>query len=171
MIKEGVDLEEDKAVAGKMPDTIVDFLIHMPMFDSLCVEELEIVSKQMKAVEVDAGEVVFREGDRGDFVCFVVDGSLEVLKQAGTGDPVVLSRLRRNSSIGEMAVIDEFLRSATVKAITKSTLVLLSRRAFDRILNDQPIIAINMLKGISRLLSLNLRKTSSRLADYMLPLS
>ena len=164
-------MEEDKPFAGPMMDTIVDFLIQMPIFDSLTSEELEIVSEHMNTVEVNEDEVVFREGDRGDSVCFVFEGSLEVLKQTETGNSVVLTRLRRNSSIGEMAVIDEFARSATVKSITKSTLVTLTREAFERILEDHPSIGTNILKGLSRLLSLNLRKTSSRLADYMLPVS
>ena len=163
-------MKEDKVSARKMSGAIVDFLIQMPMFDNLSINELDIVSKHMNVINVYKNKEVFREADKGDYVCFVVEGSLEVLKQTEKGKSVVLTRLRRNSSIGEMAVIDEFPRSATVRSVTKSTLVTLSRASFDRISDDHPRIGIKILKGISRLLSLNLRKTSSRLADYMLPL-
>ena len=163
-------MKESKLSSRKMSETIVDFLIQMPMFDNLSINELDIVSKHMNVVNVYKNEDVFREADKGDYVCFVVEGSLEVLKQTEKGKSVLLTRLRRNSSIGEMAVIDEFPRSATVRSVTKSTLVTLSRTSFDRILEEHPKIGIKILKGISRLLSLNLRKTSSRLADYMLPL-
>ena len=163
-------MEEGKTFTSKMSATIVDFLINMPMFDSLSINELNIVSKHMNVIRVDPDEVVFREDDKGDYVCFVVEGSLEVLKQTEANKSVVLTRLRRNNSIGEMAVIDEFSRSATVRAVTQSILVTLSRMSFGRIIEDYPKIGIKILKGISRLLSLNLRKTSSRLADYMLPL-
>jgi CRP-like cAMP-binding protein len=143
----------------------------MLLFDSLSSNELDIVSKHMNVVTIDQDEVIFREGDKGDYVCFVVEGSVEVLKQTGESKSVVLNRLRKNSTIGEMALIDEYSRSATVRVVTQSTLVTLSRTSFDRIIEDHPRIGIKILKGISRLLSLNLRKTSSRLADYMLPLA
>jgi CRP/FNR family cyclic AMP-dependent transcriptional regulator len=45
------------------------------------------------------------------------------------------------------------------------------RESFDLLLEENPQVGIKILKRISRLLSLNLRKTSSRLADYMLPLA
>ena len=69
-----------------------------------------------------------------------------------------------------MAVIDEFPRSATVKARTKSTLLTLSRDNFNYIVEGHSSVDVKILKGIASLLSMNLRKTSSRLADYMLPL-
>ena len=150
---------------------VVDSLIGMPMFDKLSIKDLGLISQHMNVIDIGAGEIVFREGETGDYVCFVVDGQLEVIKKTENGKEVPLCKLRRNSSIGEMAVIDEFLRSATVRALTKSTLVTLTRKAFNRILGEHPLIGIQILKGISRLLSLNLRKTSSRLADAMLPLS
>jgi len=150
---------------------VVDSLIEMPMFDKLDIQDLSLISQHMNIIDVHAGEIVFREGETGDYVCFVVDGQLEVIKKTENGKEVTLCKLRRNNSIGEMAVIDEFLRSATVRALTKSTLVTLTRKGFNRILGEYPLIGIQILKGISRLLSLNLRKTSSRLADAMLPLS
>ena len=163
-------MKEGNVSGRKMSGAIVDFLIQMPMFDNLSINELDVVSKHMNVINVYKDEEVFREADKGDYVCFVVEGSLAVLKQTEKGESVVLTRLRRNSSIGEMSVIDEFPRSATVKSVTRSTLVTLSRVSFDRILEDHPKVGIKVLKGISRLLSLNLRKTSSRLADSMLPL-
>ena len=71
----------------------------------------------------------------------------------------------------DMAVIDEFPRSATVRARTKATLLMITRGHFDTVPEEHPRIGIKVLKGITRLLSQSLRKTSSRLADYMLPLT
>ena len=164
-------LSEPLELSSRISRPVVDSLIGMPMFDKLSIKDLDVISKHMNLIDVEPGEIVFNEGDAGDYVCFVVEGHLEVIKKADNGQEVALCKLRRNSSIGEMSVIDEFLRSATVRALTKSSLVTLTRKAFNRILGEHPLIGIQILKGISRLLSLNLRKTSSRLADYMLPLS
>jgi|GEM_PF-251246 CRP/FNR family transcriptional regulator, cyclic AMP receptor protein len=163
--------DEPLELSSRISRPVVDSLIGMSMFDKLSVKDLDAISKHMNLIEVEPGEIVFNEGDPGDYVCFVVKGHLEVIKKAENGQEVALCKLRRNSSIGEMAVIDDFLRSATVRALSTSSLVTLTRKAFNRILGEHPLIGIQILKGISRLLSLNLRKTSSRLADYMLPLS
>ncbi len=130
-----------------------------------------MVAAHMNFMDLNAGEVLFKEGEKGDYVCFVAEGSLDVLKKSEKGHYVTLATLLRGRSIGEMAVIDDFPRSATVRARTPAALVILTRKKFELILDEQPAIGVKILKGISRLLSQNLRKTSSRLADYMLPLS
>lgn len=160
-----------KTIDSRIADAIIDFLIDIPIFDTLNPDELKIVSKYMTFMDFKPGEIVFDEGEKGDYVCFVAEGSLNVLKKNVVGKQVVISGLTRGRSIGEMSVIDDFPRSATVKAKTKSTLIILGRKGFDQILDQHSKIGVKILKGMSRLLSMNLRKTSSRLADYMLPLS
>lgn len=160
------------AAGGVITQTIIQFLIlNIPILARLKDKELKIIIKYMNLIEVIPGETVFKERDTGDYVCFVVDGTLDVVKKSETGESIVISTLSKGGSIGEMAVIDELPRSATVKARTKSTLITLSQENFNYILAEHSTIGVKVLKGIARLLSMNLRKTSSRLADYMLPLS
>jgi CRP/FNR family cyclic AMP-dependent transcriptional regulator len=166
------DLKMEESSAGLISKAIVDFLIlNIPIFSRLKGEELSSVEQYMKILDVIPGEIVFEEGDRGDYVCFVVEGSLEVEKKTESGESIVISSLSRGRSIGEMAIIDDLPRSATVKAKDKSTLLTLSREDFDYLLAKHPDIGVKILKGLARLLSMNLRKTSNRLAEYMLPLS
>jgi len=154
-----------------MSQAIIEFLIlNIPILGTLKDKELMVIEKYLNFIELTPGEIVFEEGDPGDFVCFVVEGSLDVVKTSETGEDIVISTLSKGRSIGEMAVIDDLPRSATVKARTKATLLTLSRENFEYILSEHSNIGVKILKGIARLLSLNLRKTSSRLADYMLPL-
>jgi len=153
-----------------MTETIVDFLIGIRLFDKFQADELGIVARYMNFIEINKGEILFKEGDKGDYVCFVADGTLEVVKQAVTGESVVITELSRGRSIGEMSVIGDFPRSATVKALGEAKLIVLTQRSFESLLEEEPKIGIKVLKGISRLLSLSLRDTSGRLADHMLPL-
>lgn len=164
--------DHDKSVKK----TIADFLSIFTFFETLTVEELGIVAEHINLVELKPDKVLFKEGDRGDCVFFVVEGELDVIKESVSGrklgiDRVVITTLSRGRSIGEMSVIDKTPRSATVKARTKSTLVGLGLDGFDYLCEQHPRIGIKILKGISRLLSMNMRKTSSRLADYMLPVN
>jgi len=153
-----------------LSNAVIDLLIDIPMFDQIKSDDLKILARHMNFMDFEPRETIFSEGDKGDFVCFVTKGSLDVLKKSEKGKDVVIASLGRGRSIGEMAVIDDFPRSATVKANTKSTLIILTRKGFDDLNDQHPHIGVKLLKGLAKLLSMNMRKTSSRLADYMLPL-
>lgn len=163
--------EQKSASDKKMTEFIIDLLINIPLFDAITADELRLMVPYMNYVEAKAGEVIFSEGDRGDYICFVAEGRLEVLKNNEHGEKVVISTLSKGRSIGEMAVVDDYPRSATVRARTSSVLVTLPRGGFETVLSKHPAIGVKLLKGLARLLSLNMRKTSSRLADYMLPIT
>lgn len=158
----------------KMEEAITDFLIHFPFFDRLSRDELDLVANHIRIVELDPEEVLFKEGDKGDGVFFIVEGELDVIKEPrsrnGWGiENVVITKLSKGRALGEMSVIDKIPRSATVKAVKKSTLVSLTGSGFDLVLKDYPEIGVKILKGMAKLLSLNLRKTSSLLVDALIP--
>jgi len=155
---------------SKLTETIIDFLIGIPLFDDLSAGELKTVAKHMNFIEVKKDDVIFNEGDKGSYMCFVVDGILDVIKQTESQGRVVISSLSRGRSIGEMSVIDSFPRSATVRARTQATMLVLTRDAFDLILTTHTQLGIKLLKSLARLLSMNLRKASSQLADFMMPM-
>jgi CRP-like cAMP-binding protein len=92
-------------------------------------------------------------------------------KSPESGQKILLATLTQNRSIGEMSVIDDTNRSATVQAHSRSKIIALTKKGFDLILDDHPKIGIKILKQISRLMSTNLRQTSSKLADSILPLT
>jgi CRP-like cAMP-binding protein len=163
--------ESKKKPSRKALIGLVDSLSNISLFDRLNGQELGVLAKYVNVIDVNPGEYIFKEGDKGDYVCFVEKGSLDVMKRSSAGGTAIIATLTRGRSIGEMAVIDNFPRSATIRARTKATLLTLTRSGFDLILEQEPTIGVKILKGISRLLSQNLRRTSSQLADYMLPLT
>ena len=155
---------------SEMKETITNFLIYLSLFNGFDDYELSVVSEHMTFLELEKDEVLFKEGDKGEYVCFVVDGKMDVMKKGSKGEDVVIATLAKGRSIGEMSVIDDTPRSATARAATKTTLAKLTVGDFDLILKDFPKIGIKILKGITRLLSRNLRKTSSQLVEQMLPI-
>ncbi|MBU4388618.1 MAG: cyclic nucleotide-binding domain-containing protein [Proteobacteria bacterium] len=158
-------------VEESMSKAIIDFFVNIPIFDRINGEELRVVAKHMNIVELDDGQTLFNESDKGNYICFIVEGALEVIKKSKSGSEVLIATLYRGQSIGEMSVIDDYPRSATARAKEKTTLYILSKSAFDMILERHSKIGIKLLKGIARLLSYNLRKTSNRLTEYIAPLS
>ncbi|MFT5698048.1 MAG: CRP/FNR family cyclic AMP-dependent transcriptional regulator [Desulforhopalus sp.] len=144
-----------------------ELLIDLPIFSSFSLDELSILAKHMSYVHLERAEYLFIEGDQGTFMGFVVKGVLEVQKITSAGDRVPLARLTKGSSIGEMAIIDQSVRSATVIAKQASTLVTLTEKGFELLADKQPSLGIKLLRKIARLLSLNMRRTSSKLADFL----
>lgn len=155
---------------NSLSKTIIDFFMSISIFDAINREELKVIAKHMNIITLNTGEILFKESDPAGYICFIVDGMLEVIKHSGTESPVVLETLQRGQSIGEISVIDSLPRSAMIRANTASTLFVLSKSAFDFILEKHSKIGVKLLKGIARLICYNLRKTSNRLVDYLLPI-
>ena len=143
------------------------FLINLPIFSSFNVDELSILAKHMSFIHLQRGEQFFVEGDQGTFLGFVVNGILEVQKKADSGQNITLARLTKGSSIGEMALIDKSPRSATVIAKQTTTVVTLTDKGFELLAEKHPPLGIKVIQKIARLLSLNMRRTSSKLADLI----
>jgi CRP/FNR family cyclic AMP-dependent transcriptional regulator len=160
---------------AKIRKVVKDFLKNFPFFETLTSEELLVAVQHINFLEVEPDEILFKEGDDADCVYFVIEGELDVIKESpgerSKPERVVITTLSKGRSIGEMSVIDKTPRSATVEVREKATLATLNADGFDLLLLNHPKIGIKILKGIARLLSMNLRKTSSRLAEYMLPVS
>lgn len=149
---------------------LVDFIINLPLFEFLERDELIEVAARMNFMDLDPGEVLFNEWDKADFVCFVESGELDVTKKTGPDSSEVMATLRRGRSIGEMSIINNFPRASTVFARSKVRLAVFQRTSFEEILEKKVNIGVNILKGLANLLSVNLKKASSRLADNMLPM-
>jgi CRP/FNR family cyclic AMP-dependent transcriptional regulator len=143
------------------------FLINLPIFSSFNVDELSVFAKHMSFIHLQRGEHLFVEGDQGTFMGFVATGILEVQKKADNGENITLARLTKGSSIGEMALIDKSPRSATVIAKQATTVVTLTEKGFDLLADKYPPLGIKVIQKVARLLSLNMRRTSSKLADLI----
>lgn len=155
----------------KTPSEIISLLNYISIFDKLIHKEIKIISTYLDYTELNKGEFLFKEGDKGDFMCFVVSGVLNVIKNSVISDDLVIANIGKGRSIGEMSIIDHYPRSASVYAKTKTSLIMLTQDRFNRLMYEHPSISLKITMGITRLLSLNLRKTTSRLTDYMMPMS
>ena len=116
---------------------IIDFFMGIPLFSRMNAEEVKLVAKHMNVIELQQGEILFQEADRGNFMCFIAHGTLDVIKQPTAVDQeIVITTLRKGQSIGEMSVIENLPRSATIRARDNAKLFILSQAAFDKEIAD-----------------------------------
>ena len=148
-------------------DAIIQCLEKIAIFSQLSADELDLMANQLHLLRASKGNVIFKEGDPGDFVCFVVDGILEVVKTAADGSERSIAKLISGCSIGEMAVVGSFPRSATVRSRSEATLLTLKRDRFDKICQEHPQIGVKIYKAIAQLLSMHLKNTSENLSELM----
>ncbi len=134
------------------------------IFEQLDDDQLTRIGQRLINLEFETGDLVFREGAPGRYICFVIDGNLEVLKETEDGNRVAIATLRSGHSVGEMSIIDGLTCSATVVAQTPARVLALTREDFDLLVDDEPRLGAEIFRGISRLLSMSLRKTSADLA-------
>lgn len=109
------------------------------------------------------GEVVFGEGSAGDELYIIVSGSASVkLKLAPTGEQRLVT-FAAGTVFGEMALLDREVRSATVQADQGLACYVLDRRAYERIRDEHPGLAIKLLTNLGRELSARLRSANRML--------
>jgi CRP/FNR family transcriptional regulator, cyclic AMP receptor protein len=143
-----------------------DALKNLLFFSFLSPEQMDKVLTYIEPLELNDGEILFEEGDVGDYVCFIISGSLEVVKMTTWQNfTTVITTLYDGSCIGEMALIDHAPRSATIRAKESTHLAILTQKAFDVMVESEPKLGVNILKGVTQILSDNLRTTTDKLAD------
>ena len=103
------------------------------------------------------GEAVIREGEEGQDMFIVVAGSLRVVKAHG-GEEQELSQLEPGDSFGEIALLDSGPRSASVVAVTASTVLRFERRYLVKI----PSVSLKLYRNIATMVAARLRDTSAR---------
>ena len=97
-----------------------------------------------------AGEVIFEEGQTGNGMFIVAEGKVEVLKNLESGNPQQLAVLGKGEVFGEMALLDELPRSASVRAREDTTCVGIDRFLFVTQLTKDPQVSITMIQVLAR---------------------
>lgn len=123
-------------------------LRNLPLFASLDDASLEPIARVAMLRPVERNATVLLTGERTDNVYFVLRGNLKVLVSDEDGREVILSMLGPGELFGEMGVIDDHPRSATVVAAQPSELVVISKEAFKRILAENFNLSLAIMRGL-----------------------
>ena len=117
------------------------------LFAALPLEELYHIALSTQEESLRQGAVVIKEGTRGDKMYIVVSGQLEVRK-VGVDGPIAV--LAEKQVFGDMSLLDDEPRSASVVAVAEVHLLSLQRRDLERILRRYSSIAFTMMRLLSR---------------------
>ena len=139
----------------------VDALRSMPIFESLSIERLVPIARVAVFRKMPRAATILRAGDRTDFVYFILSGALKVLVSDEEGREVILSNLGPGEFFGEMGVLDDNPRSATVVTNTPCELVVISKADFKRCLAENFDVSLYIMRSLVKRLRTADRKIES----------
>jgi len=145
----------------------VDILKKVSLFYGLDDNQLSKIVEYLEEKNYEKGEIIFEEGSPGNSLFIIKNGRVEVrLKR---GDLVlVLAELDEGSFFGELSLITDTPRSATCTALKDTSLYVLKKDDFWKIVEKDPRIGVVVLKNLAEELADRIRETNKNLETYFL---
>ncbi|KQP31614.1 cyclic nucleotide-binding protein [Methylobacterium sp. Leaf104] len=141
-------------------ETEVSSLRQVPLFRGVEPSRLKLLAFTSERVHFESGQQLFARGDAADAAYLLLEGSAEVSIDSPQG-PFRLALLGANALVGEMGILADQPRSATVAAVDPTTALRIDRTVFLELLGQFPPIAI----AVMRELALRLEQTNQQLAQ------
>jgi SulP family sulfate permease len=152
------DILIEEELSEEQRGTQILELHDISVFQDLSPEQLHLVQRYVRPVSFQKGEIIFREGEPGDGIYFILSGYVSVF----TGNRAHrLATFADGVFFGEMSILEDKPRSATVRAETNTKLLLMSKKDFHQLTESEPSLAARILRRISRDLSHRLRMTNA----------
>lgn len=135
-----------------MHDRIRTALANLALCNTLTEAEIEEITGLFELQEVPGGEWLFRECEPATALFVVVEGKVDVIKAQG-GSEHVIARLGNGAVLGEMALVTEENRSASVRVTSRSEVLRLSRTRFQGLVRSNSLAALKMIAQIAGVLA------------------
>lgn len=133
-------------------DVVKQILSRSALLQGLNDQQLDLLMHQMQFRQYAKGLIVLHEGEEADALCFLLEGRLKVVTFTESGKEVGLSVIEPVCHFGEMALIDNLPRSASVVTVTKSLVAVLPKANALTWLLQEPSISLRLMKDLVQML-------------------
>jgi CRP/FNR family cyclic AMP-dependent transcriptional regulator len=164
-----------------MMEKDISLLKEITLFKDLPIEKIRKIVNILRRVTFTENEIIMKEGDSGDTMYIILEGSVEVVKSLVIGDMddedvgknKVFTRLdgKQHAVFGEIALLEELRRTATIKAITNCVLYEIKKDDFLKLAEDDYELGYRILLNIARVVSARLRKADEETVKLTTALS
>ncbi|MBX3596143.1 MAG: cyclic nucleotide-binding domain-containing protein [Rhizobiaceae bacterium] len=138
----------------------VGMLRQVPLFSGIEPSKLKLLAFTSERVNYNDGQVLFRQGDEGDAAYVILTGKADVVVESEAG-PIVVAVVEPNSIVGEIAILCDVSRTATVRANGRVETLRIRKDHFLRMLHEFPEMTIEIV----RVLAMRLSNTTAELAE------
>ena len=125
-----------------------DLLRKVPMFAKLEASKLKLLAFTSEIMVFDDGDVVFHAGDQADCAYVIMDGAVDIVTDTAKGS-VIASTLRKNQLFGEMALLNNAPRNATLVASGTLQVMKITGEMFLRLLSENADLALDVMRQLS----------------------
>lgn len=140
----------------------VELLRNIPMFAKLEPSKLKLLAFTSERLAFDTGNALFRQGEPGDAAYIIIDGEASVEVDSPSG-PIKVATLGRNDFVGEIAILCDVPRTATVVAATNLVTLRISKELFFRLITEFPQMAVEIMRELAH----RLEMTTARLRQVV----
>lgn len=127
----------------------VELLRRVALFSGIEPAKLKLLAFTSERVNFAAGQSLMRQGELGNAAYLILGGEADILVDAG-GGPVRVANVGRNGFVGEMAILRDQPRTATVTAVTDVSTLRITKESFFQLIEDSPKIAIELMRILAQ---------------------
>ncbi len=139
----------------------VELLRNIPMFANIEPSKLKLLAFTSERMAFKDGDVLFRQGEQGDSAYVIIGGEADVIVDTPKG-PLTVAKLKRNDIVGEIAILCDVPRTATVKAASKLEAMVIAKDLFFRLIMEFPQMAVEIKRELARRLDATNRKLTAK---------
>jgi len=136
----------------------VEVLRNIPLFAKLEPAKLKLLAFTSERLTYEAGQPLFQQGDPGDAAYIVMEGAADVMINTPKG-PIKVATLGRHAIIGEIAILCDVPRTATVLANQHTGVLKINKDTFFRLVTEFPQMSVEIMRELAR----RLEKTNEQL--------
>jgi CRP-like cAMP-binding protein len=138
----------------------VELLRRVPMFAGVAPSKLKLLAFTSDRVSYRTGQILFNQGDPADAAYVVLSGNADVIVDTG-GGPIKVASIEPNSIVGDIAILCDVARTATVQASEPLETLRIKKDQFIRLLSEFPEMALEIMRVLANRLS----RTTAELSE------
>ncbi len=165
--------------SGGVSLTKRDYLLTMDIFRDLPQGQIEMIEHSTIMRTIPKGQIIYSQEDRAEALFLLKSGQITIYRLTPAGKRLELATIGPKAFFGEMPLLGESLRHAYAEATEESLLCVMSRADVERLIRDQPSVALRMIESLGRRLAdrevrleeLAYRSAPARIAAVLLRLT
>ena len=126
-----------------------ELLRRVPIFAEIEPAKLKLLAFMSERVGFDPGKRLVQQGDTADAAYLIIDGHAEVILETPAG-PVVVATIGANETVGEMGILGDVPRNATVRAKDRVIVLRISKEPFMRMVREFPTMAVSIMRELAQ---------------------
>ena len=139
----------------------------LTLFGEVEDRDLTMIAHGLEQVSFAAGDYIFRQGEPADSAIFIVDGEAEILTRLPGGDEMVVARVGADALLGETSLLEESVRTASVRSDGPVTCFRMDRRFFHASVAQHDIAAFCILRRIMSVMADRLRNLNMQIVEHV----